>query len=45
MSHNDESLSALQEEITDIISEDDTLEKIVNPGYEEVEKYLDEESA
>ena len=34
-----------QEELADIISEDDTLEKIVDPAYEEVERYLDEESA
>lgn len=34
-----------QEELADIISEDDTLEKIVDPDYEEVERYLDEESA
>ena len=34
-----------QEELADIISEDDTLEKIVHPAYEEVERYLDEESA
>ena len=34
-----------QEERADIISEDDTLEKIVDPAYEEVERYLDEESA
>ena len=34
-----------QEELADIISEDDTLEKIVYPAYEEVERYLDEESA
>lgn len=34
-----------QEELDDIISEDDTLEKIVDPAYEEVERYLDEESA
>ena len=34
-----------QEELADIISEDDTLEKIVDPSYEEVERYLDEESA
>lgn len=34
-----------QEELPDIISEDDTLEKIVDPAYEEVERYLDEESA
>ena len=40
---NDEYDASVQEEITDIISEDDTLEKIVAPGYEEVEKYLDEE--
>lgn len=33
------------EELTDIISEDDSVEKIVDPAYEEVEKYLDEESA
>ena len=39
---NDEYDASVQEEITDIISEDDTLEKIVAPGYEEVEKYLDE---
>ena len=43
--NNDEYDISVQEEITDIISEDDTLEKIVAPGYEEVEKYLDEESA
>ena len=41
--NNDEYDISVQEEITDIISEDDTLEKIVAPGYEEVEKYLDEE--
>lgn len=34
-----------QEERADSISEDDTLEKIVDPAYEEVERYLDEESA
>ena len=34
-----------QEELADIISEDDTLEIIVDPAYEEVERYLDEESA
>ena len=34
-----------QEELADTISEDDTLEKIVDPAYEEVERYLDEESA
>ena len=34
-----------QEELADIISEDDALEKIVDPAYEEVERYLDEESA
>ena len=34
-----------QEELADIISEYDTLEKIVDPAYEEVERYLDEESA
>lgn len=34
-----------QEELADIISEDDTLEKIVDTAYEEVERYLDEESA
>ena len=34
-----------QEELADIIYEDDTLEKIVDPAYEEVERYLDEESA
>ena len=42
---NDEYDISVQEELSDIILEDDTLEKIVAPGYEEVEKYLDEESA
>ena len=38
-------LTQEEQELADIISEDDTLEKIVDPAYEEVERYLDEESA